>query len=235
MSDAGNYDLIGSMEILLGVDLVSLIKAAGYAGLFFIVFAESGLFIGFFLPGDSLLFTAGFLASQEYLHIIPLVIITFTAAVLGDNFGYAFGKKVGVKIFKREDSLLFHKDHLRKAQVYYERYGGKTIILARFIPIVRTFAPILAGIGEMRYSQFFLYNFVGGAVWGLGMPLLGYFLGNAIPNIDRYLIPIILFIIFVSIIPPFWHFLKEKHHRQQVKSLVSKLTKMVTGKLETPK
>ena len=218
------------MEQILGIDLVWLIKTVGYIGLFFIIFAESGLFIGFFLPGDSLLFTAGFLASQGYLEILPLVILTFSAAILGDNFGYAFGRRVGVKLFKREDSFLFHKDHLRKSQVYYKKYGGKTIILARFLPIVRTFAPILAGVGRMKYQDFIFYNFLGGAIWGLGMPLLGYFLGSTIPNIDRYLIPIILFIIFASMIPPVWHFLKEKHHRQQVKSLVNQLAKLVFGR-----
>jgi len=218
------------MESLLGIDLVSLVKAAGYLGLFLIIFAESGLFVGFFLPGDSLLFTAGFLASQGYLHIIPLIMLTFAGAILGDNFGYAFGKKVGVKIFNKEDSILFHKDHLKKAQNYYEKYGAKTIVLARFIPVVRTFAPIVAGVGNMRYKDFFLYNLIGGLLWGLGMPLLGYFLGSTIPNIDDYLIPIILFIIIGSLTPPIWHFLKEKHHRQQVRSLVGKLSKLVMGK-----
>jgi|SRR3989344_221697 len=218
------------MEQLLGIDLIALIKAAGYVGLFFIIFAESGLLIGFFLPGDSLLFTAGFLASQGYLHIVPLAFLTFAAAVLGDNFGYAFGKKVGVKIFNREDSIFFHKDHLRTASNFYKKYGGKTIVFARFIPIVRTFAPIVAGAGEMKYSQFFLYNFVGGLIWGLGMPLLGYFLGSTIPNIDRYLVPIILVIVFGSIIPPAIHFLKERHHRQQVKETIKKLSDLVFGK-----
>ncbi len=214
----------------MGIDLIALIKTAGYLGLFFIIFAESGLFIGFFLPGDSLLFTAGFLTSQGYLHIMPLVLITFTAAVLGDNFGYAFGRKVGVKIFTRNDSMLFHKDHLHKAKAYYDKYGGKTIILARFMPVVRTFAPIVAGVGEMKYSSFVFYNLIGGAIWGLGLPLLGYFLGSTVPNVDKYLIPIILFIVFASFIPPVWHFLKEKHHRQQVRGLVKKLAKLVVGK-----
>ncbi len=218
------------MEYLFGIDLITLVKTAGYIGLFFIIFAESGLLIGFFLPGDSLLFTAGFLASQGFLHIIPLAILTFTAAILGDNFGYAFGKKVGVKLFTREDSIIFHKDHLRRAENFYEKYGGKTIVLARFLPVIRTFAPIVAGAGKMNYRQFFVYNLVGGVVWGLGMPLLGYFLGNTIPNIDRYLVPIILFIIFASMVPPAWHFLKEKHHRQQVKGLVRQLTQLVVGK-----
>ncbi|MBI2065145.1 MAG: VTT domain-containing protein [Candidatus Yanofskybacteria bacterium] len=218
------------MEQLLGIDLVSLIKAVGYIGLFAIIFAESGLFVGFFLPGDSLLFTAGFLASQGYLHIVPLALLTFAAAVLGDNFGYAFGKKVGIKIFNREDSIFFHKDHLKTASRFYEKYGGKTIVLARFMPVVRTFAPIVAGAGEMKYSHFFFFNLIGGLVWGLGMPLLGYFLGSAIPNIDQYLIPIILAIVLGSILPPIAHFLKEKHHRDQVRSVVNNLARLVTGK-----
>ena len=218
------------MEYLLGIDLIVLIKAAGYIGLFLIIFAESGLFVGFFLPGDSLLFTAGFLASQNYLHILPLIILTFSAAVLGDNFGYAFGRKVGPAIFKREDSILFHKDHIVKASEYYKKYGGKTIILARFMPIVRTFAPIVAGIGHMKYSDFFFYNFIGGLIWGLVIPLLGYFLGSTVPNIDQYLVPLVLLIIIVSFIPPVWHFLKERRHRQQVKTLVKKLSKLVFGK-----
>ena len=217
------------MEYLFGLDLVTLIKAAGYIGFFFIFFFGSGLVFGFFFSGGCLLFTAGFLASQDYLRITPLVILTLSGAILGDSFGYAFGRKVGKKIFKKEDSLLFHKSYLQKAKNYYEKYGGKTIILARFIPIVRTFAPILAGVGEMKYSQFLSYNIIGGILWGLGMPLLGYFLGNTVPNIDQYLIPIILFIIIVSMIPPFWHLLKEKHHRDEVKSVVNKLAKLVIG------
>ncbi len=218
------------MEYLFGIDLITLVKTAGYVGMFFIIFAESGLLIGFFLPGDSLLFTAGFLASQGFLHIIPLAILTFTAAILGDNFGYAFGKKVGVKIFTREDSIIFHKDHLKTAQDFYEKYGGKTIVLARFLPVVRTFAPIVAGAGKMNYRQFFFYNLIGGLIWGLGMPFLGYFMGSTIPNVDHYLVPIILFIILASMVPPAWHFLKEKHHRQQVRGLVRQLTQLVVGK-----
>src|SRR3989344_8729717 len=132
---------------MFGIDLAELIRAVGYLGLFGIVFAESGLLFGFFLPGDSLLFTAGFLASQNYLSVVPLMLIVFIAAVLGDSVGYYFGRKVGYRIFIREDSLFFHKDHLERARIFYERFGGRAIILARFMPVVRTFAPILAGVG----------------------------------------------------------------------------------------
>lgn len=181
--------------------LVTLIQTAGYLGLFAIIFAESGLFVGFFLPGDSLLFTAGFLASQGYFDITALMVLCFVAAVLGDNFGYAFGKRVGPAIFKKEDSLFFHKKHLVRAQEYYAKYGGKTIILARFIPVVRTFAPILAGVGRMHYRTFFVYNIVGAVLWAIGLTALGYYLGSAIPNIDKYLLPIIAAIIIISILP----------------------------------
>ncbi len=190
-------------------DLVALIKLAGYLGLFGIIFAESGLFFGFFLPGDSLLFTAGFLASQGYLKIYILIPLLFLAAVLGDNVGYLFGKKIGPKIFRKEESLFFHKDYLEKARTYFEKYGAKTIILVRFVPAVRTFTPIFAGVGRMNYRQFFLYNIVGAVLWAIGLPLLGYFLGNSIPNIDHYIAPIVVVIIIVSLLPGVYHLL---HH-----------------------
>jgi membrane-associated protein len=186
-------------------DIIPLIKTVGYAGIAFIVFAESGLFVGFFLPGDSLLFTAGFLASQDYLNIWVLIVLSFVCAIAGDNVGYAFGRRVGPKLFTREDSLLFHKKHLQTAEEYYERHGAKTIVIARFMPIVRTFAPIVAGIGNMRYRTFVAYNIVGGALWGIGIPLSGYFLGSTIPNVDRYLLPIIALIILLSVTPGAFH------------------------------
>ena len=152
---------------LLGIDLITLLKTAGYAGLFGIVFAESGLLLGFFLPGDSLLFTAGFLASQDFFNIWILIIGCFLAAVIGDSVGYTFGKKVGPKIFTREDSLIFRKHNLEHARIFYEKHGGKAVILARFLPIVRTFAPILAGVGVMRYASFLFYNVIGGIMWAI--------------------------------------------------------------------
>lgn len=204
------------MELILGIDLITLIKAAGYIGLFGIIFAESGLLLGFFLPGDSLLFTAGFLASQGFFKISLLVLVCFTGAILGDNFGYAFGKKTGPIIFKKENSLFFRKQHLEKAALFFEKYGGKTIVLARFVPIVRTFAPILAGVGKMNYRTFFFYNFIGGALWAAGLPLLGYFLGSAIPDADRYIIPIVITIITLSFLPPFVHILRKKEIRTEL-------------------
>src|SRR3989338_830213 len=178
------------MEFIFGIDLVTLIESVGYLGLFGIIFAESGLFVGFFLPGDSLLFTAGLLASQDYLNLYLLLIVCFLGAVLGDNFGYYFGKKIGPALFTKERSLLFHKEYVENARIFYEKYGAKTIVLARFLPVVRTFAPILAGMGKMRYRTFLLYNFIGALIWAVGVTLLGFYLGNVIPNVERYLIPL---------------------------------------------
>lgn len=208
---------------LFGIDLAGFIRGAGYAGLFGIIFAESGLLVGFFLPGDSLLFTAGFLASQGFFDITTVVIICFAGAVLGDSFGYAFGKKTGPYIFRKEDSLFFRKSHLERAAIFYERHGGKTLILARFLPIIRTFAPILAGVGKMRYSVFLLYNAIGGALWAVGLILVGYFLGNFIPNVDRYIIPLILIIILLSSIPPLFHIFKEKEHREEIYRILRRI------------
>lgn len=192
-------------------DLKGLIEQIGYIGVFAIIFAESGLLIGFFLPGDSLIFTAGILASPAFgfFHIVPLLIGSFIAAVVGDNVGYEFGKRVGRKLFTKEDSVLFHKKNLLAAQEFYEKHGGKAIILARFMPVVRTFAPIVAGIGHMDHKRFTFFNMIGGFVWTFGVGLLGYFLGSTIPDVDKYIIPGIVVILIISVVPPIWHLYKE--------------------------
>jgi len=197
-----------SLDILL--DPLTIIKTLGLIGVTFIIFAESGLFFGFFLPGDSLLFTAGILSAQGYISIWPLLVFCFIAAVLGDNFGYAFGKKTGPLLFKKEDSFFFRKKHIEKAKIFYEKYGKKTIIMARFIPIVRTFAPIVAGIVNMEYKTFVRFNLIGGFIWSWGMIIGGYLLGKTIPNIDKYLLPIILIIIVASFIPAAVEYFKNK-------------------------
>src|SRR3989338_3322069 len=194
----------------LHFDLMALIKTFGYLGIFTIVFAESGLFFGFFFPGDTLLFTAGLIASQGFLNIWILVPLIILGAILGDNVGYWFGTKVGPKIFTREDSFFFHKRHVERTHNFYLKYGAKAIVLARFIPIVRTFTPILAGVGTMSYGTFLKWNIVGGVLWGAGVTLLSYFLGAVIPGIDRYLLPIIIGIIVVSLIPIIVELIKNK-------------------------
>lgn len=203
-------------------DLLKILPAIGYLGIFAIVFAESGLLIGFFLPGDSLLFTAGFLASQGIFDIRVLSIICFIGAVLGDSVGYTFGHKIGRKLFQRKDSLLFHKDNLMKAEKFYERHGKKTIVIARFMPMIRTFAPIVAGVGNMDYKTFLSYNIFGGLLWGVGITVAGYFLGSFIPDVDKYLLPIVLGIIIISVAPTAIHILKDPNHRKQLVKILIK-------------
>ncbi|MGH8874872.1 MAG: DedA family protein [Acidimicrobiia bacterium] len=184
-----------------------LIEMFSLFGIFVIVFAESGLLIGFFLPGDSLLFTAGFFASgpesiPEALHLPIgwLLVGCFVAAVAGDQVGYLFGKRVGPALFRRPNSRLFKQENVDRAQAYFDRYGAKTIVLARFIPIVRTFAPIVAGVGRMRYRTFVIYNVVGGLLWGVGVTLLGYSLGR-VEVVANNLEVAILLIVAVSVLP----------------------------------
>jgi membrane-associated protein len=182
-------------------DIVALIKAAGYFGVAAIIFAESGLLFGFFLPGDSLLFTAGVLSSAGFLDIRILVPLVFLSAILGDNVGYYLGRRAGEKLFDREESFFFKRSNVQKAKSFFEKYGQSSIVLARFVPIVRTFVPMVAGVGQMNYRQFFRANLLGGALWACGLPILGYFLGETVPDIDRYLLPIVGAIIFISVLP----------------------------------
>ena len=179
-----------------------LIRWGGYTVLVIVVFAETGLLAGFFLPGDSLLVTAGLLSAVEgTVNIWILNLILMAAAIGGDTTGYWIGYHLGPKIFKKEDSLLFHKNHLIRTQEFFEKYGSKTIIIARFVPIVRTFAPTVAGVGKMRYTRFLLFNIVGGVGWVASMTLAGFFLGHSIPNIEKQLHWVILIVILVSFIP----------------------------------
>lgn len=201
------------------------ITTIGYIGVFAIIFAESGLLIGFFLPGDSLLFTAGFLASlgQPVFSLPVLLIGCFVAAVLGDSVGYMFGRRVGVRLFQREDSILFHKKNIYRAQAFYEKHGGKAIVLARFVPVVRTFAPIVAGVGAMDYRRFLTFNLIGGLLWAVGITLAGYFLGSSIPDIDKYLLPIIVLIVLVSVAPAVYHILREPENRQTIRANAARI------------
>ena len=195
-------------------NLSDLIHWGGYIALVVIVFSETGLLVGFFLPGDSLLVTAGLLAAVDgTLDIRFLNLLLCTAAVLGDSVGYAIGYHVGPRIFNRENSFVFHKNHVIRAQKFYEKYGPKTIVLARFVPIVRTFAPTVAGVGKMDYKKFITYNVFGGIGWVLSMTLTGYFLGRSIPNIEKKVHWVALIVIFLSLIPiarEWWIAKKEK-------------------------
>ena len=193
-------------------DLNALITWAGYIGLTIIIFAETGLLIGFFLPGDSLLVTAGLLASQGVgnLNVYLLGTILSIAAIVGDSVGYSIGRASGPRIFSREESRFFKKAHLIKAHDFYQRHGGKTIVLARFMPIVRTFAPVVAGVANMEYRQFVFYNVFGGLLWIWSMLFTGYFLGRYVPGIDQHIEKVILIVIFLSILPGIIGWLRER-------------------------
>ena len=197
--------------------MLSIDKAILSGGLIAIgvtVFAESGLLIGFFLPGDTLLFGAGILASQGTLPLGWLLVITIVAAIVGDNVGYSIGRRTGKRLFHKKESILFRQDHLERAEQFYEKHGGKTIILARFVPVVRTFAPMVAGIGKMPRQRFLAFNVVGGILWGGGVTMLGYFLGQRMPWIEHYITPLILFIVVLSVSLAIFHILKEKDSRE---------------------
>jgi len=203
------------------MELTHLIETVGYLGLFGIVFAESGLLVGFFLPGDSLLFTAGILAAQGFFNFPVLLLVLFLAATTGDSVGYSFGHRVGRRLFTKK-SFLFHHENLEKAEKFYESHGKITIVLARFIPIIRTFAPVVAGIGKMDYRTFLAYNLIGGALWTIGVTSLGYYLGNLIPDVERYIIPFIVLVVIGSFVPPIYHIFQDKTQREAIFAWVKK-------------
>jgi len=191
-------------------DVEGIIRAGGLALLLVIVFAETGLLVGFFLPGDSLLVTAGVFAAAGHLDVWAILLGVSAAAVVGDQVGYFIGLRTGPRIFTREDSLLFKRAHLMRAHAFYEKHGGKTIILARFIPVIRTFAPVVAGVGEMEYRRFVSYNVVGGVLWVWSTTLLGYSLGRVVPDIDRHIHVVIVVVIFLSILPGIIEFFRAR-------------------------
>ncbi len=178
-----------------------LIRLGGMTGLAFVIFAETGLMVGFFLPGDSLLVTAGLFAAHGDLDIVWLNVVLCAAAVVGDATGYWIGRRAGQTLYNRPNSFLFRREHLIKTHEFYERHGGKTIVIARFMPIVRTFAPVVAGAATMTYRRFAAYNVVGGVAWVLGMTLTGYFLGRAVPDIDKNIHVVVAVVIFLSLLP----------------------------------
>ena len=183
-------------------DVQALIAWGGYAGLTAIIFAETGLLVGFFLPGDSLLVTAGLLAATTgVFNVFYLGLLLTVASILGNTSGYHIGRATGTRLFSREDSLLFNNKHLYRAHEFYERHGGKTVVIARFMPIVRTFVPVVAGMAQMEYRRYTLYNVIGGLGWIWGMLFIGYFLGRYIPGIDRHIETVIALVIFLSLLP----------------------------------
>ncbi len=194
-------------------DLEVLVRLVGYPGLIGIVFAETGLLVGFFLPGDSLLFTSGFLASLGVMDVRLLLVALSIAAVLGDQVGFLIGRKAGEALYRREDSRFFKRKHLVAAHAFYEKYGGKTIFLARFVPIIRTFAPTVAGAARMDYRRFVLFNIAGGISWVFSMVGGGYLLGQTFPGLKKHIELVVLGIIFVSVLPIAWETWKARREK----------------------
>ncbi len=191
-------------------DVKSLVMWAGYIGLVAIVYAETGLLVGFFLPGDSLLVTAGLFAATGELNIVYLNLLLIPAAILGNITGYWIGKKAGPRIFKRDQSLLFRKDYIIKTKVFYEKHGASTMIITRFMPILRTFAPVVAGIGGMEYRKFMLYNVIGAVAWLLSMTLTGYYLVKLFPGIEHHIEKVIIVVVFLSLLPGIIKYIRHK-------------------------
>jgi len=208
----------------MGINPEHLLQSGGVLLVAAIVFAESGLLIGFFLPGDTLLFTAGFFASQGKLPLGLLLLATVAAAIIGDNVGYTIGRRTGHRVFKKKDGILFRAEYINQAEKFYEKHGGKTITIARFIPIIRTFAPVVAGVGKMDRKKFMFYNVIGATIWGVGVTLLGYALGSRIPNIDKYLLPVVGLATLFTFGPPLIHILKDGETRAKIwHAILSKL------------
>ncbi len=195
-------------------DAQKLVAIGGYFGLALIVFAETGLFFGFIFPGDSLLISLGLFCATGQLDIVTLNLFLIPAAIIGDAVGYMFGARVGRRLYSRKDSILFKQDHVRRAHAFYEKHGGKAIVFARFIPVVRSFAPIVAGIAEMPYPKFAMFNIVGAALWVAGITLLGYFLGRSIPNIQEHLLLVISIVVFLSFLPVIKEYWDSRHQHK---------------------
>jgi len=189
-----------------------------------IIFAESAFLLGIIMPGgDTLLFMAGFFASQGLLELHWLILFVIVGAILGDNVGYTIGRKTGPRLFRKQDGLFFRKDHIERASSFYEAHGGKTVTLARFVPVVRTFAPMMAGVARMDRKQFMIYNVVGAVIWATTVPLLGYFFGSKIPNIDNYLGPIVLIAFFLTFVPPLIPILRDPVARKTLLGHIHKI------------
>lgn len=202
--------VINFLLACIHLDPIAIVQTGSYLGIALLVFAESGLLVGIFLPGDSLLFAAGLLAAGGFLAPGLLMMVVVGAAILGDSVGYWFGSEVGGALFKRKDSRFFKQEYLNRTELFYQKYGGRAVVLARFVPIVRTIAPILAGVSSMKYRVFLAYNILGGFLWGISMVSLGFFLGSVIPNSETYVLPLSLIIVLLSFFPIFMNLARGK-------------------------
>jgi membrane-associated protein len=203
-----------------------IIQSGGLVLLAIIVFAEVGLFLGFFLPGDTLLIAAGIYAHEGHLSIIQVILVCIVASILGDNLSYQIGKRLGPTVFRKPDGLIFRKDHIEKAENFYTKYGAKTLLIAHFLPVVRTFIPLLAGVAKMPRRRFMAFNAVGDIAWSVIIPLLGYYVGSRIPNIDNYILAVLLFAIVATLAPTLYHVIRikmrQRKQQQLAKTIVPK-------------
>ena len=197
---------------MFGLDPAAIAEA-GLWLIALIIFTESGLLVGFFLPGDTLLFAAGILASQGGLNIVSTILVIIVAAVIGDNVGYTIGRYSGKRLFHKKDGILFKQEYMERAEIFYEKHGGKAVVLARFIPIVRTFAPLVAGIGRMNRVYFAFYNVIGAIIWATSVTLLGYYVGGRFPELVHYLEYVIIAVVVMSFAPAVWHIISDKNSR----------------------
>jgi membrane-associated protein len=198
------------------MDPTHLIQSGSYLAIAAIIFAESGLMIGFFLPGDTLLLSAGILAAQGKLSLsLTMAIIAF-AAILGDNTGYSLGRAMGPRLFRKKDGILFRHEYVARAEKFYEKYGSKTMLLSHFIPVVRSFAPLVAGVGKMPRWQFFIFDAIGDIVWAVATTLVGYWFGSRIKNLDHYILPTFIFVTCLTFGPTLWHLLGNRETRQKL-------------------
>lgn len=194
-------------------DLNYLLTAIGFFGIIAIIFAETGLFVGFFLPGDSLLFTAGLLASQGIFSIWALAIAAPITAIAGYALGYWFGGHLGRWLLQQPDTWYFKRSYYDRSKAFFDEHGGKALVFARMMPIVRTFVPIVAGVSKMHWPRYMYFNVIGGVVWGAGLPILGYFLGHSIPNAKEYLLPIVIAVVLISFLPAVWHHWQQRNKK----------------------
>jgi membrane-associated protein len=203
-------------------DVTQIIQTGGLLLIALIIFAESGMMVGFFFPGDTLLLSAGILAAAGQLSVVWAIVVIAIAAIAGDNTGYHIGRKLGPRLFKKEDGIIFRHDYIMKAEWFYKKYGTKTMLLAHFVPIVRSFAPVTAGAGKMDYKQFVIFDAIGDIVWAVSITLFGYFVGSKIPGIQNYIEPLLLGIVLVTLVPTVYHALKDPKIRASIKAKFSR-------------
>jgi membrane-associated protein len=206
-------------QVCLGVmfDVTHLVQSGGLLLIAAIIFAESGMMVGFFFPGDTLLFSAGILAAGGKLPIAATLLVIAGAAILGDNIGYQIGKSLGPRLFRKKDGLVFRHDHIMRAEKFYEKYGSKTMLIAHFVPVVRTFAPVTAGAGNMPRKQFMIYDAIGDIAWALSVTLLGYYVGSRIPGIEKLIEPLLIAIVLIFLAPTLYHVFKDPKIRAKLR------------------